>query len=92
MNSRPNIEAIQSEYGVNPESIGLRHRGWWIVDDVDIEEEQAGAQLGDLCVKARDGASNPLDTDALKAGRFVGTSQSAFDTTYRFYFFRKLNV
>ena len=82
-------EAI-AKYGIDPETIGLRHRGWWIVGKIEDEEEQGNAQLGDLCVKARDGGSNQVDVNAFRVGQCVGSSQDGFDCTYRYYFYRAI--
>ena len=82
-------EAI-ARYGFNPESVGERHRGFWVVDVIEEEESDGGAQIGDLCVKARDGASNPPDCSAGSFGIFRGTSEDGFDSTYRYYFYAPL--
>lgn len=84
-------EAVE-RYGFNPEEVGERHRGFWVVDKVEDEESTAGAQVGDLCIKARDGASNPPDCKAGSFGRYVGTSEDGFDCTYRYYFYRALSA
>lgn len=84
-------EAI-AKFGFDPRTVGNRHRGWWIVAEIDSEEEQGNAQIGDLCVKARDGASNPIDPDAFRVGKCVGSSQDGFDCTYRYYYYRPLDV
>jgi hypothetical protein len=81
-------EAIAA-FGVDPESVGNRPRGWWIVEKIEEEEEQGNAQVGDLCVKTRDGASNPIDPNAFKVGNCVGSSEDGFDCTYRYYFYRR---
>lgn len=81
-----------AKFGVNPTTIGNRHRGWWIVDKVDEEEEHGNAMAGDLCVKARDGASNPIDPDAFRVGKCVGSAQDGFDCTYRYYYYRALDA
>lgn len=82
-------EAIKA-FGFDPETVGLRHRAWWIVSEIDQEEELAGAQVGYLCVKARDGGSNPVDVDAFKVGDCAGTAEDGFDRTYRYYYYRPL--
>ena len=82
-------EAVIEAFGVDPETVGNRHRCWWIVDRVvEYEEWCAGAKIGDLCVKTRDGASNPIDTSAFQKGRYVGSSEDGFDPTYRYYYYR----
>lgn len=83
-------QTVIETFGLKPTSIGLRHRGWWIVDEIESEEETAGAQLGDLCVKTRDGGSNPIDMEALKRDNCVGSAQDGFDYTYRYYYFRAI--
>ncbi len=82
------IEDVVKNFGVNPKEIGLRHRGWWIVNEVQDEEQAGNAELGYLCVKARDGASNPMDVGAFRVGDCVGTSEDSFDSTYRYYYYR----
>ncbi len=83
-------EDIIKLFGFNPEQVGLRHRGFWIVDKVEYEESEAGATTGDLCIKARDGGGNPPDCNAGKYGNYIGTSCDRFDETYRYYFYRPL--
>lgn len=85
-------EEVIAKYGVDPNSVGHRPRGWWIVAEVDSEEEQGNAQVGDLCVKTRDGGSNPIDPEAFRVGRCVGSSQDGFDVTYRYYYYRALDA
>lgn len=82
-------EAIET-FGVDPEITGNRPRGWWIVTAIDDEEEYGNAQIGDMCVKTRDGGSNPIDPDAFKVGNCVGSSEDGFDRTYRYYYYRPL--
>lgn len=77
-------------FGIDPTCIGNRPRSWWIVDGVEEEEESAGAESGDLCVKTRDGGSNPIDADAFKVGNCIGSSCDGFDGTYRYYYYRAL--
>lgn len=81
------IEKIIEKFGVNPETIGLKHRGYWIVTEVEEEEEYGNAKIGYLCVKTRDGGSNPMDMNVLKIPNCVGTSEDGFDCTYRYYYF-----
>ena len=85
-------EEIIEAFGVDPEKVGRRPRGWFIVEQIDDEEEIAGAQVGDLCVKTRDGGSNPIDPDAFRVGNCVGSAQDGFDFTYRYYYYRALNA
>lgn len=79
---------VVAMFGVDPDCVGNRPRGWWIVDSLDSEEENAGAQVGDLCVKTRDGASNPISVEAFKVGNCIGSSEDGFDCTYRYYYYR----
>lgn len=83
-------EEVFEKFGINPETIGRRHRGWWIVEEIDEEEEYAGAKIGDLCVKTRDGAYNPIDINAFKVGNCIGSQEDGFDNTYRYYYYRAL--
>ena len=83
---------VVERFGLQPEDCGNRFRGWWIVHEVESEEEVGGASVGDLCVKTRDGGSNPIDPDACRYPNFVGTSEDGFDRTYRYYYYRPLNT
>ena len=64
-------------FGFDPAIVGLRHRGWWIISEPDDDDLQVGAKSGDLCVKARDGASNPIDVSAFKVGDCIGSRYRA---------------
>ncbi len=81
---------VIERFGVDPDNIGNRPRGWWIVAKVEEEEESGNAQVGDLCVKTRDGGGNPIDPDAFKVGNCVGSSEDGYDSTYRYYYYRAL--
>lgn len=81
-------EAVIEAFGVDPETVGNRHRCWWILKELEAEDQYTGAEIGDLCVKTRDGASNPIDTSAFQKGRYVGSSEDGFDPTYRYYYYR----
>ena len=84
-------EAIQT-FGFNPDTIGLRHRGWYIVKAIGEEEENGGAKIGYLAVKTRDGGSNKLDASACWHPNFAGTSEDGFDCTYRYYYYSPLRI
>lgn len=84
------LDEVIATFGVNPGTVGNRPRGWWIIDKVEDEEEQGNAQIGDLCVKTRDGGSNPIDPEAFRKGHCVGSSCDGFDYTYRYYYYRPL--
>jgi len=83
-------EDIKNKFGLDPENIGLRHRGYWIVKEIEDEEENAGAEIGDLCIKARDGGYNSIDNNAFNYSNFRGTTQDFFDSTYRYYYYKPL--
>jgi hypothetical protein len=83
-------EEVIAKFGVDPERVGNRPRGWWIIEQIEEEEKSGGAAIGDLCVKTRDGASNPIDVGAFKIGNCVGSSEDGFDCTYRYYYYRAL--
>ena len=87
MKDNERLAAAVAVYGFNPETVGIRHRGWWIVEQLDEDEIDAGAKIGDLCVKSRDGGSNPPDMDAGAKGLYRGTVCDAFDYTYRYYYY-----
>jgi len=82
------IEEIKATYGIDPNSIGNRNRGFFIVKEIEYEEELAGAVVGDLAIKTRDGGSNPIDVDSIKLGNCIGTAEDSFDRTYRYYYYR----
>lgn len=84
------IDEVKAKFGIDPDNTGNRPRGWWIVDKIDEEEEYGNAQIGDLCVKTRDGGSNPISPEAFKVGNCVGSSCDGFDGTYRYYYYRAL--
>lgn len=84
------VDDVIKRFGFDPTRIGLRHRSWWIVSEIEDEEERGGAQIGDLCVKARDGGLNPIDTNAFRSGNCVGSACDGFDQTYRYYYYRAL--
>ena len=77
-------------FGFNPESIGIRYRGHWVIVEPDDDDIQGNAKAGDLCVKSRDGASNPICMDSLKKSNCVGTVEDGFDRTFRYYYFTPL--
>lgn len=82
-------EAIE-KFGIDPEITGNRPRGWWIVEEIEDEEQSGNAQIGYLAVKTRDGGSNPISAEACKHPNFVGSSQDGFDCTYRYYYYAPL--
>lgn len=84
-------EEVKEQFGFNPETIGIRYRGWWIVEQIETEEKTLDVQYGDLCIKSRDGAGNPIDLSAERYGHYLGSIEDGFDTTYRYYFYRKIN-
>lgn len=86
------VQNVIDCFGFDPRTIGLRHRGWWIVNEIDEEESTYGIQLGYLCIKARDGGDNPQDTSAYGKTNFVGSSDDHFDCTYRYYYFKPIDV
>jgi len=88
MVSDQEINQFMDLYGFNPFHIGLRNRGFWVVEEIEREEDIAGAKVGDLCVKTRDGGDNPEDDSVYKISNFVGTSCDSFDPTFRYYYFK----
>lgn len=89
----PSPEEYHALFGFYPTSIGLRPRSYWTLDETNIDDDDraAGAFPGCLCVKTRDGESNDMDLEALRLPNFVGTTQDAFDGTYRYYYYRPLD-
>lgn len=83
------LEVIEN-FGIDPETIGYRNRAWWIVERIEDEEIYGQAEIGDLCVKTRDGGGNPIDINAFKVGNYVGTAEDCFDETYRYYYYRAI--
>ena len=86
------LDDVKVKFGVDPERVGRRYRGWWIVDHVDEEEDEGNAEIGYLCVKTRDGGGNPVDPEAFRVGDCVGSACDGFDCTYRYYYYRPLPV
>lgn len=80
----------EKTFGFRPESIGNRYRHHWVITEPDEDDERAGAKAGCLCVRARDGASNPVDAEACKHPNFIGTVEDDFDHTFRYYYYRTL--
>jgi len=77
-------------YGLDPRKIGMRHRSFGIVTELDDEETRIGVELGDLGVKTRDGG-NDIDPSAFDYPNFKGTIEDSFDPTYRFYYYAPLH-
>jgi len=89
---RKEAEAIKASHGIDPQTIGLRPRGFWVLTELDYMDKAAGASLGDLCIKARDGGGNQMDPDASKSIGYVGTIEDDFDCTYRYYYYRPVRA
>lgn len=85
------LEDVVKRFGFDPTSIGLRHRAWNVITTPDDYDTEVGAKEGWLCVRARDGASNPIDGEALKLPNFFYTEEDTFDRTYRYYWFKPLD-
>lgn len=77
-------------FGFDPETIGLRHRAWWVLEEVDYTDHMAGAKVGDLIVRARDGGGNEPDMSVGMHPNYRGTACDDFDVTYRYYYFAPL--
>lgn len=90
--SEERTEAAIQDFGFNPTDIGLRHRSWWVLEELDYDDEMAGAEIGWLCVRARDGASNPVDWGAARYPNFANATEDGFDCTYRHYYFKPLQT
>jgi hypothetical protein len=86
------LAKIILKFGIIPTEVGNRYRDHWIVEKIADEEKRGGAEIGCLCVEARDGASNPIDFSVYKYANFVGSSEDNFDCTYRYYYFRPLEA
>ena len=87
---RMTLEEAIKIFGLDPSVTGNRNRGWWIVEEIEDEEISGNAQIGYLCVKTRDGGSNPISANACKYPNFAGSSQDGFDCTYRYYYYEPL--
>lgn len=81
------LEDVKAKFGLDPDDVGNRPRGWWIVDTIEDEEESAKVKVGDLCIKTRDGGSNTPDLTAGVYPNYRGTSEDGFDCTYRYYYY-----
>lgn len=86
------LEKIVETFGFDPKKVGLRHRGFWVVDTPDEDDEANGVVAGDLIVKARDGASNEPHSEAEAYGKFKTTFEDSFDSTYRYYVYSPLTA
>jgi len=84
------IEEAVQKFGFDPGTKGNRFRSWWIISEIESEEAQGNAEIDFLCVKSRDGGSNPIDMDAMQTPNCVGTAEDGFDCTYRYYYFKPL--
>jgi hypothetical protein len=82
-------EAIAA-FGFDPETMGNRHRWWGVIDELDDTDKAVDAKPGYLCVRARDGASNPPDPECFRAPNYFATLEDWFDCTYRYYYFTPL--
>jgi hypothetical protein len=83
---------VEKKYGLDPKTVGLRFRAWFIVKEIEWEEETAGAEIGDLAVRARDGGYNEPDMSVGRYPNYRGTSCDGFDETYRYYYFAPLKT
>ena len=81
-------ELVKKVFGLNPETVGNRFRGYWIIDEPDPFSMYE--KTGYLCVNARDGGSNEPDCTVGKYPNYVGTETDDFDCTYRHYYFKPL--
>lgn len=84
------ITEIKEKFGINPDETGNRPRAWFIVTEIDDESTSGNAEIGHLCVRTRDGGSNPICMDALQKPNCVGTAEDTFDCTYRYYYYKPL--
>lgn len=89
-NISESLESIKKTFGFYPENIGLRFRGFSVIEEVDERERTVGITKGCLCVRARDGSTNPVDMKALKLTNCVTSFEDDFDNTYRYYYFSPL--
>lgn len=80
------IKEAKRIFGIDPTTIGIRHRGFWISEEDD--EDSKYDKKGYLGVKARDGAANEPDCTVGKYPNYVGTECDDFDPTYRYYYFK----
>ena len=86
-----NKEEIVKKFGFDPEEVGLRHRSYWIIEELDEDDKAIGANVGDLCIRARDGGDNPQDYSAEEYGDYIGSSEG-WDITYRYYYYRPIKT
>ena len=81
-----NVEQVIKNFGVDPEQIGSRNRGWFIIETPDEIEFSIGVEKGYLCVKTRDCEF----VDEINVPNFIGTVRDSFDQTYVYYYFKPL--
>ena len=81
-------EEIQEKFGFDPNDIGIRGHGFYIIEQIDEIDAVMGAVLGDLVVCTRDGADNLVDETVEDIDCFYGSIEDWGDSTYLYYYFR----
>lgn len=84
----PSVDEIKERYGVDPDTVVIRPRGWFIVKEITDAERYAGAEIGDICVVSRDGEY--VSEEAVSQPNFRGYVNDSFDPTYVYYYFSPL--
>ncbi len=77
-------------FGFDPNSVGIRNRGYNIVKELDELDESVGANIGDLCVHTRDSGIDCFDNEAMKRDNYLGLINDTGDSTYTYYYFKPL--
>lgn len=83
-----NKEKVIKEFGLIPETIGNKYKKFFIIEVIEEEEEIIVADIGDLCIKTKDG--NNTDKNAVKFNNFVGMVNDYIDPSILYYYYRPL--
>lgn len=79
---------IEEKFGLNPLEIGLMPSDYWIVTELDAEDREVGAEIGNLVVSTLDGKD--IDISAGLCINYIGTVSDPEDPIYRYYYFKEL--
>lgn len=83
-------EEAAKVFGFDPESIGIRHRHWWINEEEYTNDFGMVVPAGALIVEARDGAANMIDAEAFRKPNYLDSWEDWSDPTYRYYVYTPL--
>ena len=85
------IDQIIGLFGFMPSNIGIRYRGYWLIEEGSIDAfDLLEVKEGWLVVEARDGGDNAFDESVTELPNYVGYELDADDATYVYYVFKPL--